>query len=231
MPIAYVMLLTAAAFIMTALWFGGWAWLLLYPGIGQIILASGYLRFGAGVLGKHSDGRFPIWAILLNGPYLFYYNFLWIILHRSWLPRGNQFDEVAPGLWIGRRPQHGELPPGVRWVLDATAEMPRASRSVPDDHYLSIPILDIHMMPLDQFTAAVQRVAILNDPVLIHCAEGRGRSATLAAGVLLFRGLAHSADDAVRMLKSVRQGVKLSRVQLRVLGQFAQAQTASLPVA
>lgn len=54
-------------------------------------------------------------------------------------------------------------------------------------------------------------------PVLIHCAQGHGRTGLVAAAVLLVSGEAKTAVDAIAMVKSVRPGVELNREQMSVL--------------
>jgi protein-tyrosine phosphatase len=53
--------------------------------------------------------------------------------------------------------------------------------------------------------------------VYIHCAVGHGRSATVAAAVLLARGLAANPREAVALLRRSRPLVRLTRVQRCVL--------------
>lgn len=211
------MLFVAAGFFYLAFSHGGWWWLLLYPGIGQIITSLGYLYLGAGVFGKRKDGLIPLWSILLNGPYLFYYNALWISLRL--LRIKNSFDPIDDSLWLGRRPLAGELPQGVKWVIDLTAEMPRKSGVIDDEHYLCVPILDVSILPPAQILELAKKVAALDGPALVHCAEGRGRSATLMAAILMVRKSAPSAQQAIDLLKTKRSGIKINRRQRACLNE------------
>ncbi|MFI5380693.1 MAG: dual specificity protein phosphatase family protein [Tepidisphaerales bacterium] len=211
-----VALVIFAGFLGVSAWRGsGWMWLLAWPMLSCLVMAGGYLGLGARVTGKRPDGRFPLWSILVCGPYLLYYNCLAPL--GRWIRRDRLLDRIVPGLWLGRIPARGGLPPEIQWVVDVVCEMPRAAGVVDDAHYIAFPMLDGSILPVDEFRAAVRRTAALDGEVLIHCAAGRGRSATLMAGVLLARGLADSPERAVDMLRAARPGIRINRSQMRVL--------------
>lgn len=65
----------------------------------------------------------------------------------------------------------------------------------------------------------VRKVARWQGGVYIHCASGHGRSATVAAAVLMVRGLAADAKAAENLMKRVRPGIRLSLGQRRLLGR------------
>jgi protein-tyrosine phosphatase len=215
MRYAAAMLVMASLLVIAAWLWGGWRWVLLWPAESCLVMAAGYLGLGARVVGKDSAGHFAPWSFLFCGPYLLYYN---AIARLGCGLRGDRaYDLIAPGLWLGRHPSIGRLPPGVRWLVDVVTEMPRLRGFVDDDHYLGFPMLDGDVAPIDEFRTFVLRVAALEGDVLIHCAAGRGRSATLMAGVLLARRLADSPEQAVKMIRSVRPGIKVNGKQMRVL--------------
>src|SRR3954453_21934051 len=70
MRYAFIFLTLGVCFIALAIQRGGWAWLLLWPGISSTLVGAGYARIGAGVFGKRSDGRYALWAIVIHLPYL-----------------------------------------------------------------------------------------------------------------------------------------------------------------
>jgi protein-tyrosine phosphatase len=57
--------------------------------------------------------------------------------------------------------------------------------------------------------------------VYIHCAFGRGRSATIAAAVCLRLGLARDADGAVACVKAKRPVIRVRGEQFAALQRYA----------
>jgi protein-tyrosine phosphatase len=197
-------------------------------GLSFLVVASGYAGLGPRVFGKQPDGSLGTrgWILLL--PYLALIEGLWRL--QRLFSRAPMCQEVAPGLWLGRRPLAGELPPEVRLVVDLTCEFP-ASRRPEGVAYISLPCLDGVSPEASAFTAAVDRMAGSAEPVYVHCALGHGRSATFAAAVLIGRGLAGSAEEAERLLARARPGVKLSPGQRRLLNAYCQTTGTRLPFA
>jgi protein-tyrosine phosphatase len=111
-------------------------------------------------------------------------------------------------------------------VVDLTSEfsdarLMRESRGIVAE-YLCLPTLDAWVSEEEAFRAALDRVAAADGPVYIHCAQGHGRSGTFAAALLLRRGIARDVDDAVRMLRARRPGVRLNRRQRKFLQQLTE---------
>src|SRR5262249_16782490 len=110
-----------------------------------------------------------------------------------------------------------ELPPGVVLVVDLTAEFPVARGVALGRDYVALPTLDGTAPQEQAFRAALTTIVASPGPVYLHCAMGHGRSATLAAAVLLTRGLASDVAQAEKMLRGVRPGVRLKPVQRELL--------------
>src|SRR5262249_9069783 len=124
--------------------------------------------------------------------------------------------EVAPGLWVSRRPRERELPPGTALVVDLCAEFP-AQRAVCEGRaYVSIPTLDARAPEPHEIVAAVRAVVAAKGHAVIHCAHGHGRSATVAAAVLVHRGQA-TLDDVEAKLRAQRPRIGLNAHQRRAL--------------
>jgi protein-tyrosine phosphatase len=70
-------------------------------------------------------------------------------------------------------------------------------------------------------SSAESEVADFEGPVLIQCAAGRGRSATLVVAVLLVRQVVADVPSSEALLRSIRPGVALTAVQRRLLEQVA----------
>ena len=212
--------LIGLGFVAQAVMLGGWGLLLLWPAISFATVGIAYAVARPRMLGKRPDGRFSLAAMPVLLPFML---FAWVVWHvRHWVAhRGPSSCEVAPGVWLGRRAGAHELPAGVTTVIDLTAEMwpPRGVAGGDGRAYLCVPTLDATATDEASFRAALDRVAAAPGPVYIHCAYGFGRSAALAAAVLIRRGLASDVDEAEAVLARARPGVRLYPRQREVVGR------------
>ena len=199
---------------------GGWAYLLLWPGFSALVVATGYAGAGARVFGKGRHGGFAPWALLLHLPYLLITLAVWHLIRLA-IPE-RPADQVAPGIWVGRRPYAGEIPSSVRCVVDVTAEFWPARRVRIGRAYTCHPTLDAHVVDDRAFAATVREVAALDGDILIQCAQGHGRSAALAAGVMIARGIAADVGDAERMSAAARPGIRLKPAQRALVRRVTQ---------
>ena len=192
---------------------------LLWPGVSALVVAAGYGGLGARVFGKRRGGGFAPWAIVLHLPYLLVTLAIWQFIRFAVPERAA--DEVAPGVFVGRRPYAGEIPSSVRWVVDVTAEFWPARGVRVGRSYACHPTLDAHVVDDRAFAGSVREVASLDGDILIHCAQGHGRSAALAAGLLIARGFAADVEEAERMLVAARPGIRLKPGQRALVGRVA----------
>ena len=201
-----------AGFTASALLRGGAWWVALWPGVSFLAVAAAYGGGGARVFGKGAGGRFAPWAIVLLGPFM---AFTWLAWHLVRLvARDPAGQEVAPGVWLGRRAGAHELPPGTTLVVDLTCEMwPPRRLAVDGRAYVCLPTLD--GTPPDDAALAdfLRHVADAPGTLYIHCARGRGRSAALAAALLIARGAAGDVTEAEAALSKARSVVRLNRAQ------------------
>src|SRR5919204_3009915 len=213
MKYAIVFLLLGLYLLALGVIVGGWALLLIWPGVSFALLGAAYAGLGPRVYGKGEDGRMAWWSVLLLLPYLL---LTWAVWHvQRLLSREDRCNEVAPGLWLGRRAFARELPPGVDLVVDLTTEFP-APRGVRTGRtYLCLPTLDAVAPDEKALRGLTARVAAWPGVVYVHCALGHGRSATAVAAVLLARGLAADVKQAEAMLRQARPRVRLNAPQRR----------------
>lgn len=123
------------------------------------------------------------------------------------------FEQVMPQLWQGGAPSYDRdydfiLENGIDAVLDVRAER-EDDRSLFDENgisYLKIPVLDV-MVPsaeqLDEGTAFIHQQIEAGNTVLVHCAKGRGRSASMLAAYLM-RYEGYTYEQAKELLVSKR---------------------------
>ena len=191
---------------------GGLQWLFAWPAASSLLLACAYAGRNPGLLGKRPDGTVALPARLLLLPHsllrLAAIELRWRIALAPW-------HEVTPGLFLGGRTL--EAPPGIETVVDLAAELPESPRLRSARRYLSCPVLDRWVPEPERFENLLAEIERARGPVYVHCGIGRGRSAMVAAGVLLSRGLAADAADAERRLREIRPGVRLHAEQRALL--------------
>lgn len=215
----------AAAFVALAIWTR--VWILLWPAAVLLAVAIVYLASAPRAFGKRPDGTLAWWSWLAWAPLLGYMR----LLHElaRWATDEPVANEVTPGVWVGRRPRRHELPPGIAIVVDLCAELPEAPGVATGRRYLAIPTLDATSPTRDEIVRAVDAIDAAGGPAFIHCAFGHGRSATVAAALLVRRGDA-TLDSVEPLLRARRPKIRLNEYQRRVLVD-AVARRASPPAA
>jgi protein-tyrosine phosphatase len=206
--------LIAAALVGLAIWMR--VWILLWPAAVWSAVAIVYFTRTPRALGKRADGTLAWWAWLAWAP-LFGYMRLMHELARS-LTGEPVANEVAPGIWVGRRPRAHELPEDVAIVVDLCAELAEAPGVADGRAYLAIPTLDATSPTPAEITRAVDTILATKGAAFIHCAFGHGRSATVAAALLVRRGEA-TLDDVERKMRACRPRIGLNAYQRGALAQ------------
>ena len=209
-----VLPLIAGALIGLAIW--ARLWILLWPAGVLLAVAIVYLAQAPRALGKRPDGTIAWWAWLAWAPLFGYMRALHELARR--FTDEPVADEVAPGVWVGRRPRAHELPPGVAIVVDLCAELAEVRGVAEGRTYLAIPALDATSPTPREIARAVDAMLAANGAAFIHCAFGHGRSATVAAALLVRRGDA-TLDDVERKLRSARPRIGLNERQRHALAE------------
>ena len=211
--------LSGAAAAGTAIWLGGSFLWLLWPAASWFGLARAFFENRPEDLGKRPDGRLSWRFAVFFLPHLaaceahFHFKRLVLRLEPCW-------NQVAPGIYIGRRPLPRELPGDVRWIVDLTAELFEPRELVRHGHYHLLPSLN-RWVPPDEaaFRDLTRALADVSEPVYVHCGSGLGRSATVVAALLILRGLAGDVDEAERMMRRIRPRVHLHPAQRELVAR------------
>jgi hypothetical protein len=180
----------------------------------------------------------PGWSVLIRSILFPYLVLAGIVLYLSrWIDREDMMNPVAVGLYVGRLPFPADRArltgAGVNAVLNLCWEFPRLSgvgRGC-SLHAAHLPVLDGSPPSGRQFREATDLVGqwrAEGRTVLIHCAQGHGRSATIAAAVLCHLGLASSADDALSRIRAARPRARPSREQETALVKFLASERSEL---
>ena len=130
-------------------------------------------------------------------------NLLW------WTWRLPAAIELADGVFLGRAPRRSELSTYVA-VIDMAAELPGLSAA--GLAWRAFPSTDLLPVETGRIRDAVRAVeeAAQRGPVLICCALGFQRSASVAACWLVRTGLAANAAIAVAQIKAAGRPVHLA---------------------
>ncbi len=136
---------------------------------------------------------------------------------------GDPFTEIVPGLFLGRRPfdfdreSLDEL--NIGDVLDLTWEFGASRRVMSGRSYRSLPVLDGTAPTMEQFAEAVKWLTERNGrSVLVHCALGNSRSASVVCAFLVARGMV--PEEAIRLVRAKRPSVELNREQAAALSEY-----------
>lgn len=182
-------------------------------------VSSAYLLNRPSVYGKR-DGVIPWWRVLLLGPFLGGFWIAWGI--RNLFRSKPRYHLVSPGLWVGARIDAPELPPGVKIVVDLTGELwePRGIRRMPG--YRGFPVLDgSYPHDEDAFLELLAEIADAPGGVYVHCESGRGRAPTMAALVLLARGVVDSPEAALELVQKRRPTASPTRADVAFIRRMA----------
>ncbi|MEN6548568.1 MAG: hypothetical protein ABFE07_21185, partial [Armatimonadia bacterium] len=113
---------------------------------------------------------------------------------------------------VGRRVLGAELPAGVKVNVDVTCEFAEPSTALARCEYRALTTLTSGAPEAEGLRALVEEFAG-REGIYVHCAQGHGRSATVAAALLLRKGLAGTWEEAVAMVVKVRPKVHLEGCQ------------------
>lgn len=202
----------------SALQYGSWYLLLLWPAFNGVILAIAYLARVPQIFGKRSDGTMnPVSTIVLL-PYL---SCLWLIWHVLRLVQSeNAFDNLNDRLVIGRRLLYSEMPPEVQNVIDLTCEFNELGSIVSKYNYVSFPILDASVPGLRDLRSLIQQVGSLKGKSFIHCAQGHGRTGLVSAAILLSHDPELTVDEVLEQIRAARPALRCNREQTVALNRL-----------
>lgn len=227
-PSAFVLTARLCAFVFTGLAFefvaisillGGLSWILLWPAAALLAVSLAYFGVSPKLIFGKSGPHLGRWSKVLLWPYLRVQNALWHLLRSA--SGEPPFVSLTEGIVIGRRLLAHEYPRGLASVVDLTCEfsedLPLQQHSVT---YLNVPILDGGHPAPEDLDAAVARIAALPRPLYLHCAQGHGRTAMLAACVSIQLGLAKAPADAIELVRTVRPRALLHLRQRAAVERF-----------
>lgn len=191
-------------------------------GIIALLIGVAYYRRAPQWLGKRPDGRLPFYAWVFWAPHLI---LSWLTYVAFRAIRGeNAADLVSPRVYVGRRPRASEIPKDVTLVIDLCAELPTRAYIRDKYTYLALPTLDGTEPTEADLERAITAFRATPGAAYVHCAFGHGRSATVAAAILLDQGL-FDAETVESEMKKARSGIRMSGPQRARLRSWWSART------
>lgn len=191
-----------------------YGYLLSWPALSLSLVAIGYAGFGPAIFQKNAQGEMSLSARILLLPYL-----LGIRLSRQWLSRRlPRASLIVDGVYLGGFP---DTKIQQRGVLDLTAEFARSRQQITTWH--SCPLMDLVVPERCEILQAVDQLKALQHmcgSVLVCCALGLSRSATIVAAWLLKEGYVDNTAQAVAFIKARRPQIVLTARHLDVLQQI-----------
>lgn len=188
------------------------AFALGWPAVDFLLLGLAYLGRRDLVFSKDPvNGRLALWSKVLLAPYLIMTAALWHLIRL--ISREPAHGLLAPGVFVGRRLLPSEYPAGILTIVDLTAEIDELRPSAGEHRYHSVPLLDGAALPPGELREVAARIAALPRPVYVHCAQGHGRTAMVAAALLLALGHVSSPSQALARVAVCRPGAKPNRAQ------------------
>jgi len=202
--------------------YAGWPWtaLLAWPAFALGILALAYAGLGSAIFRK-TRGRLPLSAQIVLAPYL---AGAWLSF-RYYRGLGPAYDEVVPGLLMGRKLNDAEAEEAVRRgvaaVLDLTAEYGESTPLLRLP-YRNVQVLDLTAPTPDQLDEAVGFIRDHRPAgiVYVHCALGYSRSACVVAAYLLAEGVARTVAEAMEHVRAARPEIVMRPELLYLLRAY-----------
>lgn len=171
------------------------------------------------ILGKNGRGQINPLGIAFLWPYHVGLRAKLAIQRR--LSSEPAFNKITKEYWIGAWPSEEKLVPALHAaVLDVTCELPL---QVTPPAYKVLPVWDTHgptPLQIEEGVRWAREQAMLGNPVLVHCAHGHGRSATIIAALLIAEGKASGVEDAEALMKLERPRVRLNKRQRLSIKQW-----------
>lgn len=207
--IAWYYFFGAALLSGLALSLGGYLLWLLWPALSLLLVALNYLMFGAEGFQKKENGTLTTGALVLFAPYLFG---AWIN-SRLWTWRAPEPVHIMDNVWLSRIPTKRSLNHiNINALVDLCAELPVAPQKKPYRHF---PVLDLTAPCAQTCHAAAQTIEQMQQQhgsVLVYCALGYSRSATVIVAWLLETGRCATLDEALACVHRARPNVVLTHL-------------------
>ncbi|XP_073021243.1 uncharacterized protein [Primulina eburnea] len=175
------------------------------------------------LLGKGSDGKFPIWSLVMFSPYIYFARAFSVV--RRFTSKEDPYSKISEGLYVGGWPcSPDKLPPGNPAIIDCTCELPR-KMEVSGHAYFCIPTWDTRAPRPGEIESAVKwarRKIAQKTPIFVHCAYGHGRSVAVMCALLVALGLAEDWKSAEKLIREKRPYIRMNALHREALEEWSE---------
>ncbi|MGC4087251.1 MAG: phosphatase PAP2/dual specificity phosphatase family protein [Polyangiaceae bacterium] len=183
--------------------YSAWYLLMVWPTLSLGLVAAAYHGLGSSIFQRY-HGRMSWPARLLLAPYLLgaWFNTRYHLRNRA------ELCQVHAQLWLGAYP--GKATRSGIWdaVLDLTNEFPNSP--LPAQHRKFLPVMDLTPPPIRTLVRACRWIDRRQGNVLVHCALGLSRSASIVVCWLAWRDGDRNLEAVVGDLAKLRPGIVLT---------------------
>ncbi|WVY97480.1 hypothetical protein V8G54_029631 [Vigna mungo] len=175
------------------------------------------------LLGKTTDGAFPLFSLIFFGPYIYFVRVFSMLRRlRSGEP---PYTQVHDYLYVGGWPSSPHmLPPGDPAIIDCTCEFPRVKDFTAGLPYRCIPTWDTRSPQPADIESAIKwasRQRDLNRPIFVHCAYGHGRSVAVMCALLVALGITEDWKTAEKLIKQKRPYIRMNALHRKALEEWS----------
>lgn len=175
------------------------------------------------LLGKTSDGTFPLVSLIIFSPYLYFVRIFSALRRRK--SSEPPYSKVHDGLYVGGWPSSPEkMPPGDPAIIDCTCEFPRLKNLSGGLPYRCVPTWDTRSPQPGDIELAVKwalRKRDLNRPIFVHCAYGHGRSVAVMCALLVALGVTDDWKNAEKLIKQKRPYIRMNALHRKALEEWS----------
>ncbi|MFK4822248.1 phosphatase PAP2/dual specificity phosphatase family protein [Ochrobactrum quorumnocens] len=186
----------------------GYAIFWFWPATALTIVALGYLGAGVAIFQKYTDGTVSLASRWLLAPYRLFAR----LNIRFWTRKLPPHVELADGVFLGRLPKASELN-HFTTIIDLAAEMVAAHNAVEWKSFSTMDLIAPGRETVHLASNAVE-AARHHGPVLICCALGFQRSATVAVDWLIETGRVANTREAEALIRSKGWPVHLHHIEV-----------------
>lgn len=188
--------------------------LFLWISFSLLMISLGYFGLGSKVFQKKANGNFTFASQVLFYPYRVVLKLIRKLFFSTYTEEQKITDQLYLGSYKSSQLTQCDA------ILDVCCEYPKASDK---ENYISFPILDLQLPPQEELHKGVLTLNELmqsNTSVLVHCALGLSRSASVIVAWLLYTRQFSSLEECLAFFKNNKYQIHLSEARQMLLKNY-----------